>query len=505
MIEKIEDKTTTSFKEFLPLDKLCEFYPRVGELFSDEVYWLIDPATMEMCTSMANLAGLLTRNDEGEVEKQPSLAYWNQLFLRIKKETGVNVKRKIENPGPQRLFLAKKEVVAVVNYEHSYNQDFDKGKINGRTRKKAHRLSTSSGYQGDELSKFSDKFLTGDNPLGLMIDEVEKMGIDKLKTLRDSLALTKANETFDVFVDEVGVDDAVGMYLREMPERLLSIDEEVVLGKGIIGGRNIKKLLSRLDEKEIADEERVEMEKLVVLGKSAASDLVEHNTRLVVDIAKRYLGRGLSFLDLIQEGNGGLYKTIAKYDYKLGHKFSTYATWWVRQTITRAIADHGRTVRLPVHKFEEVQGLYKLKGALKQKLGREPKLAELAIGLDKSESQVQELQKHAEFSLSLDEPTDDEDGATFGDFIEDDECFRPEEEVVRTLLSLKIEEVLTTLTSKQARILRLRTGLQNGKCYTLEEVGRKLGVTKERVRQIEAEAFGTLRRSIGVNQLRDML
>lgn len=505
MTEKIENKITTSSEELLPLDKLCELYPRVDELFSDEVYWLIDPETMEMCTSMANLTGLLTRNDEIEVEKKHSLSYWNKLFLRIEKETGVNMKRKIKNSGPRYLFLAKNEVIAVVNYEHFFNQDIDKGKVNGRTRKKVHKLSTSSGYQGDKLSQFNDKFLTGDNPLGLMIEEVEKMGIDKLETLRDSLMVTKVNKMFDVFVDEVGVDDAVGMYLREMPERLLSIDEEVVLGKGIIGGRNIKKLLSRLDEKEIADGERVEMKKLIALGESATCDLVEHNTRLVVDIAKKYLGRGLSFLDLIQEGNGGLYKAIAKYDYKRGNKFSTYATWWVRQTITRAIADHGRTVRLPVHKFEEVQGLYKLKEALKQKLGREPKLAELAIGLDKSESQVQELKKQAKFSRSLDEPTDDEDGATFGDFIEDDEYFRPEEEVVRTLLSSKIEEVLTTLTPKQARILRLRNGLENGRCYTLEEVGRKFGVTRERVRQIEAAALGTLRRSMEARQLRDVL
>jgi RNA polymerase primary sigma factor len=498
MIEKTPERRIHLDQERLSIDELCELYPRVGELFSNEKYWVIDPKTMEVCTTKLNLMGLLVRTDGGEVKQALVATHLSKLCEELTRETGVEMGRRMGSVLPRSVFFTKSEIVDTIVYMHSIVQNgHKKSKVN-----KLYKLDISSGYQGKELSHLNNKLLVNDNPLGLMRKEAEEMESDRLKGLLDDLAIVREDR---IVADGMAVD-ITSQYFVELPKRLLSQDEEVVLAKGVVGGRNIETLLLRLNGTEISDEETEEMQKLLVLGEAAGQSLVKHNTLLVISVAKKYLGKGLPFLDLIQEGNIGLYKALVKYDYKLGHKFSTYATWWVRQTITRALADHGRTIRIPVHKGDEIRRLYRTSELLEQELGGEPTTAEIASRFGKTESKVLKLQKQGEMPLSLDKPVDLEDGeAVLGDFVEEDESLRPEAEVARMLLSSKVEEALSVLEPKEARVLRLRYGLKDGECYTLEEVGCRFGVTRERIRQIERVAFRKLRCLSGAQQLRDIL
>jgi RNA polymerase primary sigma factor len=303
----------------------------------------------------------------------------------------------------------------------------------------------------------------------------------------------------------ISVDDGIGLYLREMTRvPLLTNSEEVHLAKTLERARaNQAKLATRGDRMN-----RIEREKILSFvedGRKAREHLIKANTRLVVSIAKKYMGRGLPFLDLIQEGNLGLMKSVEKFNYKLGFRFSTYATWWIRQTITRAIADQSRTIRVPVHMNDRIRRLYKTTRELEQMLGRQPTPIEIARELGVDSEQVEWMLKVSWRPLSLEQPIGEEEDNEFGSFVEDENTPSPSQMVYENILKDKIEQVLSSLTPREQRILRLRFGLVNGKCYTLEEVGQKFGLTRERIRQIEARALRRLRHPRRSKHLKDYL
>jgi len=301
----------------------------------------------------------------------------------------------------------------------------------------------------------------------------------------------------------ISSDDTVGLYLKEMARvPLLSTEEEVRLAKLLERGLKARRQLER-DGQNPAERER--LQKAVAEAKIARHHLIEANTRLVVSIAKKYMGRGVPFLDLIQEGNLGLMKAVEKFDYRRGFRFSTYATWWIRQTITRAIADQGRTIRVPVHMSDRIRRLYKAARQLEQEHGRKPTPEEIAAEMDMEPRKVQWMLKVSWRPLSLEQPVGEEEDSELGSFIEDEGSPTPTQSAYDHLLREKVEEVLATLTPREARILRLRFGLQNGRSYTLEEVGQKFGLTRERIRQIEGKALRRLRHPRRSRQLRDYL
>jgi len=312
-------------------------------------------------------------------------------------------------------------------------------------------------------------------------------------------------EDGDVTADlsRISTRDSVGLYLKEMSRvPLLEVEEEVSLAKTIEAGRTAQQ---NLDNNGANYEEREKLKGLVEEGLAAREHLIKANTRLVVSIAKKYMGRGVPFLDLIQEGNLGLMKAVKKFDYTKGFRFSTYATWWIRQTITRSIADQGRTIRVPVHMSDRIRQLYKASRKLEQEYGRKPTPEELAEELDMDAHKVQWMLKVSWRPLSLERPVGDEEDSELGNFIEDETSPTPSDIAYQHLLREELDEMLTTLTPRQARILRLRFGLVNGRSYTLEEVGQKFGLTRERIRQIEGQALRRLRHPRRSRQLQDYL
>ncbi len=312
---------------------------------------------------------------------------------------------------------------------------------------------------------------------------------------------------FDSIIDleRISTDDTVGLYLKEMSRvPLLRVEEEMDIARRIEVGRASKKELTMHCGKLTANR-RSELDALIQDGIFAREHLIKANTRLVVSVAKKYIGRGVPFLDLIQEGNLGLMKAVEKYDYHRGFRFSTYATWWIRQTITRSIADQGRTIRVPVHMIDRIRQLYKLTHEMEQKLGRAPTVDELAVELGLNESKVQWMLRVSWLPLSLESPVGDEEDSELGMFVEDEITPTPIQSAYRNMLQEKVDEVLGTLSPREARILRLRFGLDNGRTYTLEEVGQKFGLTRERIRQIEGKALRRLRHPRRARQLKDYL
>ncbi len=310
----------------------------------------------------------------------------------------------------------------------------------------------------------------------------------------------KGAEVFDL--SAIDIDDSISLYLKEIGQvPLLTAEEEVRLAKQMERGRKLRR---RLVRGEVTDN-REQLEKLVEEGKAAQEHLVKANSRLVVSVAKKYIGRGVPFLDLIQEGNIGLIRAVNKFDYRRGYKFSTYATWWIRQAVTRAIADQGRTIRVPVHMYEQINKLTRASRKLVQELGREPTIEEIAEELDVPLRKVERIMRVAQRPLSLETPVGEEEDSYLGDFIEDVETVAPVDAASRSLLRQELDETLASLTPREVRILQLRFGLVDGYSYTLEEVGRKFGVTRERIRQIEAHALGRLRHPSRSRRLRDYL
>lgn len=307
----------------------------------------------------------------------------------------------------------------------------------------------------------------------------------------------------DFDMSEVASDDTVGLYLKEMARvPLLTTEEEVLLAQRLEKGQLASEKLATLNGN-ATPEERELLILAIDDGRDAREHLIKANTRLVVSIAKRYMSRGVPFLDLIQEGNLGLMKAVEKFDYRRGYRFSTYATWWIRQTITRAIADQGRTIRVPVHMSDRIRNLYKAARELEQKHGRKPTPEEIAEELDLEPRKVQWMLKVSWRPLSLERPVGEDDENELGNFIEDYSMPTPLQSAYQTVLREKLEEVLSTLSPREARILRLRFGLQDGRGYTLEEVGQKFGLTRERIRQIEGKALRRLRHPRRSRQLRD--
>jgi len=310
----------------------------------------------------------------------------------------------------------------------------------------------------------------------------------------------------DFSLDEsIANNDTIGLYLKEMSRvALLTVKEELDLAIRIEKGRKTRDEKIKLTGRQNVIKRR-KLDSIIEDGQNAREHLIKANTRLVVSIAKRFIGRGVAFLDLIQEGNLGLMKAVEKYDYTRGFRFSTYATWWIRQTISRAISDQARTIRVPVHMIDRIRQLYKANHDLEQRLGRQPTIEELAEKVDLPVQRVQWIMKVSWLPLSLESPVGDEDASELGQFIEDEVTPTPLQSAYQSMLKEKLEEILSTLTPREARVLRLRFGLDDGTSYTLEEVGQKFGLTRERIRQIEGHALRQLRHPKRARQLKDYL
>lgn len=307
----------------------------------------------------------------------------------------------------------------------------------------------------------------------------------------------------DNYLANIDTDDTIGLYLKEVGRvPLLTAEEEVELAQRIERGRLSREELAKGN---VSSRRRLELQRLIEDGWAAREHLITANSRLVISVAKKYMGRGVPFLDLIQEGNIGLIRAAKKFDYRRGHKFSTYATWWIRQAVTRAIADQGRTIRVPVHMGDQINKLLRVQHQLTQRLGRDPAVEELAEALDVTPQKVENMIQVARRPLSLETPTDDEEDSVLGDFIQDDEAAAPDDTATYNLLREHLDSVLNGLPPREVRILQLRYGLLDGQAYTLEEVGRKMGVTRERVRQIEAQALSRLRHPAIRRKLREYL
>ena len=309
----------------------------------------------------------------------------------------------------------------------------------------------------------------------------------------------------NTLVDSFGADDPVRMYLKEIGKvNLLTFEEEVELAQTMEAGNAAKEQLEELKD-ELDDETRAELNKLVKKGERAKQRLAEANLRLVVSIAKRYVGRGMLFLDLIQEGNLGLIKAVEKFDHTKGYKFSTYATWWIRQAITRAIADQARTIRIPVHMVETINKVIRVSRQLLQELGHDPSPEEIAEEMGMPVDKVREILKIAQEPVSLETPIGEEEDSHLGDFIPDEDASEPSEAASFTLLKEQLVEVLSTLTPREEKVLKLRFGIEDGRTRTLEEVGKEFNVTRERIRQIEAKALRKLRHPSRSKKLKDFL
>ncbi len=308
-------------------------------------------------------------------------------------------------------------------------------------------------------------------------------------------------DEFDL--SQIEIDDSISLYLKEIGRvPLLTAAEEVDLAKRMEAGRDSR---HRLNHEQVEWEEREQLLWLVRDGRSAQEHLIKANSRLVVSVAKKYVGRGVPFLDLIQEGNIGLIRAVKKFDYCRGYKFSTYATWWIRQAVTRAIADQGRTIRVPVHMYEQINRLTRTSRQLVQELGRDPTTEEIAEELGVTPRKVEHIMRVSQRPLSLEMPVGEEEDSYLGDFIEDEDADSPQDSAGRQILREVIDEIFQSLTPREVRILQLRFGLVDGYNYTLEEVGRKFGVTRERIRQIEAQALSRLRHPSRSRRLRDYL
>ena len=348
-----------------------------------------------------------------------------------------------------------------------------------------------------------------------VLETLEAMGVEVIRDANSAegpQTPEAAPEIDDIDLsmpEGISIDDPVRMYLKEIGKvPLLSADEEINIAMRMEKGDEAKQMLEsgvNADGKPLTDEEKKQCQAAIDDGTQAKRLLAEANLRLVVSIAKRYVGRGMLFLDLIQEGNLGLIKAVEKFDYRKGYKFSTYATWWIRQAITRAIADQARTIRIPVHMVETINKLIRVSRQLLQEYGREPTPEEIAKAMGISEAKVREIIKIAQEPVSLETPIGEEEDSHLGDFIPDDDAPAPAEAASHALMREQLWDVLNTLTPREEKVLRLRFGLDDGNQRTLEEVGREFKVTRERIRQIEAKALRKLRHPSRSKKLKDFL
>ena len=478
---KINDKEVSENKDgmFLLKEKIEE----AGEKKSYKI---------ECADKTINVNVVLRDNNEIDIKKLKLSTVKNGKKVNIDEQTLVdNIAWK---------FNKKNQTILIKIISESIENETTK---NEKSETKKEVSSNKSGDKQDKIDKIIEKakkagsITYGELALELgdvtpdQIEEVfekfEKNGINiyKEETDDDEPDLEDLEEVEEIKLEEidvnniegVSVDDPVRMYLREIGKiPLLTYEQEIELAKGVLAG----------------DED-------------AKKKLAESNLRLVVSIAKKYVGRGMLFLDLIQEGNMGLIKAVEKFDYTKGYKFSTYATWWIRQAITRAIADQARTIRIPVHMVETINKLIRTSRHLLQQLGREPTPEEIAKEMEIPVEKVVEIQKIAQDPVSLETPIGEEDDSHLGDFIQDDDSPAPQDSVAYTLLKEQLEEVMSTLTPREAKVLKLRFGLEDGKARTLEEVGKEFKVTRERIRQIEAKSLRKLRHPSRSKKLKDYM
>jgi RNA polymerase primary sigma factor len=385
----------------------------------------------------------------------------------------------------------------------------------GRTHRKEvlNILLEKAGVQGylttDDLIEVVPDF--DSERISVIMTVLRRRGVDILDPdgeydapATESAAPESGYESWANPVESVMTEDTVGLYLKDMARvPLLNQEEELEIAMRIEAGRDAKKEI--LQGAGFTAERLNELELMVAAGQTAREHLIKANTRLVVSIAKRYTGHGIALLDLIQEGNLGLMKAVGKFDYKRGFRFSTYATWWIRQTITRSIADQSRTIRLPVHMADRIRSIYKTNHELEQKFGRVPTVEELAEELNLSVKKLQWILKISWLPLSLESPVGDDEESELGMFIEDEISPTPLQCAYQSMLKEKLAEVLSTLSPREARIIQMRFGLGDGNVYTLEQVGLKFGLTRERIRQIEGKALRRLRHPRRARQLRDYL
>ena len=375
----------------------------------------------------------------------------------------------------------------------------------------------------NELSDVLDTMDLDSEQMDHIYDSLEALGIevgseeefvndlpDDIEPPMEEIAEIEEEELVDpnTLVDSFNIDDPVRMYLKEIGKvPLLTADEEVTLATSMSEGNLAKERLAEIEEnnEHISAEEQAELETLVKQGESSKQKLAEANLRLVVSIAKRYVGRGMLFLDLIQEGNLGLIKAVEKFDYTKGYKFSTYATWWIRQAITRAIADQARTIRIPVHMVETINKVIRVSRQLLQELGHDPSAEEISEEMNMPVDKVREILKIAQEPVSLETPIGEEEDSHLGDFIPDEGASEPSEAASFTLLKEQLVDVLSTLTPREEKVLKLRFGIEDGRTRTLEEVGKEFNVTRERIRQIEAKALRKLRHPSRSKKLKDFL
>jgi RNA polymerase primary sigma factor len=357
----------------------------------------------------------------------------------------------------------------------------------------------------DRLGQLDDLFYALYSQ-GIRVYESREEAEEEAQAQEEQAPVEEDNEEENVAdLSRIPIDDAVGLYFAEMSEvPLLTHDEEVALAKQAERGKEARRHLASNGHN---SEERARLERLIEQGQRAREDLVKANTRLVVSVAKRYRGMGMPFLDLIQAGNEGLMKAVDKFDYRRGHKFSTYATWWIRQAVTRSLSDHGRTIRLPIHLSDRIRRVFKVAQKIEQDLGRRPTPEEIAQeikGLDPEKARW--LLRVSQRSISLDKPIgDEEDAGELGDFIVDETAPSPIQATEEQLLHESLERMLANLKPREARVLRLRFGLDGDRAHTLKEVGDRIGVTRERVRQIEGKALRKLRHPRHSRALKDYL
>lgn len=356
------------------------------------------------------------------------------------------------------------------------------------------------GETDDEVAAFTE---SEDDDLSLIPLDDSPWAADEAAD--DDVVSLKAQETLDLEVDGAPLDtrDPVNLYLREIGRvPLLTAEDEVALAKRMERGQKARRIL---EQPNLSPERRERLEACVREGEEARDHLIRANSRLVVSIAKKYIGRGVPFLDLIQEGNIGLIRAVKKFDYRRGYKFSTYATWWIRQAVARAVADQSRTIRVPIHMHDQIARVARISQDMAQELGREPTHAELAERLNLPEDKVRRIMKAATRILSLEAPVGEDGDSELGEFIKDESSISPINAASYSLLREQLEELMCALSQREVRILQMRFGLIDGQTHTLEEVGRKFGLTRERIRQIEAQALTRLRHPRRSSKLRDYL
>ena len=406
--------------------------------------------------------------------------------------------------------IATLPAASLLNTHEKLKELFTKGKKKGK-------------LDSAELSEVLDEMDLEGEQMDSIYDSLEQLGIevgaeDFLADLPDDdgepameeIAEIEEEELVDpnTLVDSFNIDDPVRMYLKEIGKvPLLTADQEVELATTMSAGREAEERVAQAeaDGEVLSDEELAQLKKQIKAGEKAKQSLAEANLRLVVSIAKRYVGRGMLFLDLIQEGNLGLIKAVEKFDYTKGYKFSTYATWWIRQAITRAIADQARTIRIPVHMVETINKVIRVSRQLLQELGHDPSPEEISEEMNMPVDKVREILKIAQEPVSLETPIGEEEDSHLGDFIPDEAASEPSEAASFTLLKEQLVDVLSTLTPREEKVLKLRFGIEDGRTRTLEEVGKEFHVTRERIRQIEAKALRKLRHPSRSKKLKDFL